>query len=68
MKAALIHDWLTGMRGGEKCLEILCEFCSVGLSVPYFISSRDRPKMGKTVGTHRPHPSGNTASSSANAM
>lgn len=24
-KVALIHDWLTGMRGGEKCLEILCE-------------------------------------------
>jgi glycosyltransferase involved in cell wall biosynthesis len=21
---ALIHDWLTGMRGGEKCLEVLC--------------------------------------------
>lgn len=25
MKVALIHDWLTGMRGGEKCLEILCK-------------------------------------------
>ncbi len=25
MKVALIHDWLTGMRGGESCLEILCE-------------------------------------------
>ncbi|MBL8792666.1 MAG: glycosyltransferase [Planctomycetia bacterium] len=21
---ALIHDWLTGMRGGEKCLEVVC--------------------------------------------
>jgi glycosyltransferase involved in cell wall biosynthesis len=21
----LVHDWLTGMRGGEKCLEIACE-------------------------------------------
>ena len=21
---ALVHDWLTGMRGGEKCLEALC--------------------------------------------
>jgi glycosyltransferase involved in cell wall biosynthesis len=20
----LVHDWLTGMRGGEKCLEVLC--------------------------------------------
>jgi glycosyltransferase involved in cell wall biosynthesis len=25
-KIALVHDWLTGMRGGEKCLEVLCEF------------------------------------------
>ncbi|MGD9850216.1 MAG: glycosyltransferase [Nitrospirales bacterium] len=25
MRVALIHDWLTGMRGGERCLEIFCE-------------------------------------------
>ena len=25
MKVALVHDWLTGMRGGERVLEILCE-------------------------------------------
>jgi glycosyltransferase involved in cell wall biosynthesis len=25
MKVALIHDWLTGMRGGERCLEVFCE-------------------------------------------
>ena len=25
MKIALIHDWLTGMRGGERCLEVFCE-------------------------------------------
>lgn len=24
-RIALVHDWLTGMRGGEKCLEVLCE-------------------------------------------
>jgi glycosyltransferase involved in cell wall biosynthesis len=24
VKIALVHDWLTGMRGGEKCLEVLC--------------------------------------------
>jgi glycosyltransferase involved in cell wall biosynthesis len=23
-RVALVHDWLTGMRGGEKCLEPLC--------------------------------------------
>ena len=25
MKIAIVHDWLTGMRGGEKVLEALCE-------------------------------------------
>ena len=24
MRIALVHDWLTGMRGGEKCLDVLC--------------------------------------------
>ncbi len=24
-QTALVHDWLTGMRGGEKCLKVLCE-------------------------------------------
>ncbi|MCZ7625558.1 MAG: hypothetical protein M5R38_06750 [Candidatus Methylomirabilis sp.] len=23
-KVALVHDWLTGMRGGERCLEAFC--------------------------------------------
>ena len=25
MKVALVHDWLTGFRGGEKVLDALCE-------------------------------------------
>ncbi|MCS7249833.1 MAG: glycosyltransferase [candidate division WOR-3 bacterium] len=25
MKVAIVHDWLTGMRGGEKVLEVFCE-------------------------------------------
>jgi len=25
LRIALVHDWLTGMRGGEKVLEVLCE-------------------------------------------
>ncbi|UCF65904.1 MAG: glycosyltransferase [bacterium] len=25
MKVAIVHDWLTGKRGGEKVLEVLCE-------------------------------------------
>ena len=24
-KVALVHDWLNGMRGGEKCLEVFCD-------------------------------------------
>jgi glycosyltransferase involved in cell wall biosynthesis len=24
-RVALVHDWLTGMRGGEKVLEVLCQ-------------------------------------------
>ncbi len=24
-KIAIVHDWLTGMRGGERCLEVFCE-------------------------------------------
>lgn len=32
MKIALVHDWLTGMRGGEKCLEVVCRrFPDAGL-------------------------------------
>jgi glycosyltransferase involved in cell wall biosynthesis len=23
-RIVLVHDWLTGMRGGEKCLEVVC--------------------------------------------
>ena len=25
MKLAIVHDWLTGMRGGERALEVVCE-------------------------------------------
>jgi glycosyltransferase involved in cell wall biosynthesis len=24
-RVAIVHDWLTGMRGGEKCLDALCD-------------------------------------------
>lgn len=26
LKVALVHDWLNGMRGGEKCLEEICQW------------------------------------------
>jgi len=25
LRIAIVHEWLTGMRGGEKCVEALCE-------------------------------------------
>ena len=28
LRVVLIHDWLTGMRGGEKVLEVLCRHWS----------------------------------------
>jgi glycosyltransferase involved in cell wall biosynthesis len=27
-RVVLVHDWLTGMRGGEKCLQVVCEHYS----------------------------------------
>ena len=24
-RVAIVHEWFTGMRGGEKCVEALCE-------------------------------------------
>ena len=30
MKIAIVHDWLTGMRGGEKVLEELCDLYPEG--------------------------------------
>jgi glycosyltransferase involved in cell wall biosynthesis len=25
LRMVFVHDWLTGMRGGEKCLDVLCQ-------------------------------------------
>lgn len=27
LRVGLVHDWLTGMRGGEKVLELICSVC-----------------------------------------
>jgi glycosyltransferase involved in cell wall biosynthesis len=51
-RVALVHDWLTGMRGGEKVLEVLCRmFPSADLltliHIPHSVSpviERRRPK------------------------
>jgi glycosyltransferase involved in cell wall biosynthesis len=50
MRVAIAHDWLTGMRGGEKVLEVLCELLPGAdlftlVHVPGSVSSviEDRP-------------------------
>jgi len=45
MKVALVHDWLTGMRGGERCLEVFCDLFPDAdlftlLHIPGTVSSR----------------------------
>ena len=44
-RVALVHDWLTGMRGGEKVLDALCTLCPDAhiftlLHVPGSVSAR----------------------------
>ena len=46
LRVALAHDWLTGMRGGEKCLEVLCQaFPDARL----FTLLHDRGKLSPTI-------------------
>ncbi len=46
MKVALVHDWLTGMRGGERCLEALCElFPQADLYTLIYVPSHISPTI-----------------------
>jgi len=47
MRIALIHDWLTGMRGGERCLEGFCElFPEADLyTLLYIPGEKERPEF-----------------------
>src|SRR5205823_8614041 len=54
MRLALVHDWLTGMRGGEKALEVLCErFPDAEL----FTLVHVRGSVSPTIERTRPHTS-----------
>ena len=54
MKLALVHDWLTGMRGGEKALEVVCErFPDAEL----FTLVHVRGSVSPTIERLRPHTS-----------
>ena len=62
MKTALVHDWLTGMRGGEKCLEVLCELFPDAdiftlVHTPGKVSAiiEDARKQGKIIAGGQPH-------------
>lgn len=54
MRIALVHDWLTGMRGGERALEVVCErFPDAEL----FTLVHIRGSVSPTIERHRPRTS-----------
>lgn len=50
MKVALVHDWLNGMRGGEKVLEVLCELYP---QADLFTLLYEPRKVSETIRQHR---------------
>jgi glycosyltransferase involved in cell wall biosynthesis len=49
MKVALVHDWCTGMRGGEKCLEVLCEIFP---EAPIYTLLHNKGTMSSVIERH----------------
>jgi glycosyltransferase involved in cell wall biosynthesis len=54
VRVALVHDWLTGMRGGEKILEVLCELYP---GADIFTLFHRRGSVSPTIERHRIHTS-----------
>ena len=50
MRVALVHDWLTGMRGGERCLEVVLR------AVPRRRPLHAAPRAGLRLARHRAAP------------
>ena len=50
MRVALVHDWLTGMRGGERCLEVVLR------ALPRGRSLHAAPRAGLRLPHHRAPP------------
>jgi len=53
IRVALVHDWLTGMRGGEKVLDAICELCPEAplyslVHVPGTVSARIEARVVRT--------------------
>ena len=53
-RAVLSHDWLTGMRGGERCLELLCEGIP---DAQVFTLVHDPERISETINRHPVHTS-----------
>ncbi len=53
-KIALVHDWLTGMRGGEKVLEVLCEMFP---GAPVFTLLHNKGSVSTIIERHPIHTS-----------
>lgn len=53
-RVALVHDWLTGLRGGEKVLEAICEMFP---SAEIFTLFHEPGSVGTRIESHRIHAS-----------
>ncbi len=50
MRVAIIHDWLTGMRGGERCLEaFLCVYPEADIFTLIHVPGSTSPEIDKRV-------------------
>lgn len=49
LKVALVHDWLTGMRGGEKVLEV---FCKIFPTSPIFTLLHNKGSVDPSIESH----------------
>lgn len=54
MKVVIVHDWLTGMRGGEKVLESICRLFP---SADLLTLVADRRSVSPTISNRRIRPS-----------
>jgi glycosyltransferase involved in cell wall biosynthesis len=50
MKIAVVHDWLNGMRGGEKVLDALLEVCPTATIYTLF---HERGRVSEFIESHR---------------
>ena len=54
VRAQFCHDWLSGMRGGERVLEILCEGCP---AAPIYTLLSNPAAISETITRHPIHAS-----------